>query len=133
VEDARALSDETARARSSPGLDPRLEPFLDRAARRLRAVRDEAGLDAALAELRPVLDALAQWPRPLGAGTPWSGPRRDGALSDFDVRVLRFGAAYSALWALERSPDDEAARHAARTAIDLAHRTGLGRLIATSP
>jgi hypothetical protein len=49
VEDACALSDEIARARSSPGLDPRLEPFLDRAARRLRAVRDEAGLDAALA------------------------------------------------------------------------------------
>jgi hypothetical protein len=133
IEDARALSDEIARARSAPALDPRLEPFLDRAAARLRAVRDEAGLDAAVAELRPVLDALARWPAPVGTDAAWDGPPPDRGLSDFDLRVLRFGAVYSALWALEHSPDDEAARHAARTALGLAHRTGLERLAAPSP
>ncbi len=128
VEDAFALRAEIAIARLQPALDPRLRTFLDRARHRLRGVADEAGLDAALDEFRPILDALARWPRPRdpspsGAGA-WSAGRPD--LSWPDRRALRFCAAFSALWALRHGPEDECGRMFARTAAGLGRRGGIG-------
>ena len=127
VEDAFALRAQLAIARIQPALDPR-RPFLDRARRALRDVRVEAGLDAALSEFRPVLDALARWPRlrdapPGGGALP---PADGGALCWSDRRVLRFSAAFSALWAVCHGPEDECGRRFARTAVELSHRGGIG-------
>lgn len=127
VHDALALRAEIAIARLEPALDPRFRPFLDDARRRLREVSDEAGLEAAVAGFRPIVDALARWPgpreplpSPLGTG---SIERRN--LSWPDRRVLRFCAAATALWALCHGPDDECGRLFARTAVELAGRGGL--------
>ena len=130
VEDAFALRAEIAIARLQPALDPRLRTFLDRARHCLRDVADEAGLDATLDEFRPILDALARWPGPRDPSPPGVDPgsfdRRAPSWSD--RRVLRFCAAFSALWALRHGPEDECGRLFARTAIELGRRGGLGDL-----
>ena len=97
VEDAFALRAEIAIARLQPALDPRLRTFLDRARHRLHGVADEAGLDAALDEFRPILDALARWPRPRDPSPSGAGGRPAGRpdLSWPDRRALRFCAAFS--------------------------------------
>jgi len=124
AEDALALSAEIAAARASPALDPRLEPFLDRAHLHLRGVRHEVELNAALADFRPILDALSRWPGPREPGTS-PGPPPERSLSWSDARVLRFGAAFSALWALAHGPDDEGARQVAQTSVEFGRRAGL--------
>jgi predicted ArsR family transcriptional regulator len=125
VEDAFALRAQLAIAGVQPSLDPRMRPFLDRVRRTLRRVGDETALDAALEELRPVFDALALWPVPRDAPPPGGDAERRAPVRS-ERRVLRFSAAFSALWALCHGPDDEAGRRFARTAVELSRRGGLG-------
>ena len=126
VEDAFALRAEIAIARLQPALDPRLRTFLDRARHRLRGVADEAGLDAALDGFRPIVDALARWPRPRDPSPSGAGAGSAGRpdLSWPDRRALRFCAAFTALWALRHGPDDECGRMFARTAVGLGRARG---------
>lgn len=123
----RASSRARDRARSAGARSPRLRPFLDRARRCLRDVGVEAGLDAALADFRPILDVLARWPCPRDPSTRGAdlAPTDRRALSWSDRRVLRFCAAFSALWALCHGPEDECGQLFARTAVELGRRGGL--------
>lgn len=123
VEDAFALHAKITIVRAQPVLDPRLQPFLDRMHRNLRDVADEAGLDAALADLGPIVQTLVRWPAPRGAASLAALGLFEGrAPSRSDRRVLRLSGAVCALWALCHGPDDECGRRFARTAVELSRR-----------
>jgi hypothetical protein len=121
VEDAFALRVQLALVRVHRALDPRLRPFVDRARHALHAVEEEDELDAALEELRPILDAVASWP---GVEAP-AAPDGDGDERTCGDLALRSAAAFCGLRALVRGADDDRGLRYARAAVELAARGGL--------
>jgi predicted ArsR family transcriptional regulator len=133
VEDALALRAEIAVVRECLVLDPRFRPLLDRARMALLDAEDERGLDAALHEFAPIIDALSRWPDPLDAPPiPREFALADHPLAWPDRRMRRCAPAFSALWALAYGPDDERGRLFAHAATHIARR-GCSNATAPSP